>query len=63
MTAAMRGWAVAAAALGAVVAAAALAREVALAASDKLVWSLPHWWSKLTEGPAYASWLAGGRRC
>ncbi len=59
MTAAMRGWAVAAAVLGAVVAAAALAREVALAASNTLVWPLPHWWSKLTEGPAYVSWLAG----
>ncbi len=59
MTAATRAWAVVAAVLGAVVAAAALAREVALAASDTLVWPLPHWWSKLTEGPAYVSWLAG----
>jgi hypothetical protein len=59
MTAAMRAWAVAAAVLGAVVAAAALAREVALAASNTLVWPLPHWWSKLTEGPAYVSWPAG----
>jgi len=59
MTAAMRGWAVAAAVLGAVVAAAVLAREAALAASSTLVWPLPHWWSKLTEGPIYVSWLAG----
>ena len=59
MTGALRGWAVTAAMLGAVVVAAGLAREVALAASTSLVWPLPHWWSKLTEGPAYVSWLAG----
>ncbi len=58
MTAALRAWAGAAAVLGAVVAAAALAREVALAASSTLVWPLPHWWSQLTAGPAYVSWLA-----
>ena len=59
MTRALRGWAVTAAVLGAVAAAAALAREVALASSASLVWPLPHWWSKLTDGPAYVSWLAG----